>query len=140
MMQHREIQRAWIECLHAGVPACGFENPTIQNMTRFLMKAPEHTWGIPGISGWGGGDAYNKTVLRSLLSTSAYLNASSTWAEQRFFNELAIRALEYDKHPLATEVRRRVSAFSNVSAPNLSGYTCLQNPLQVTSIIEFKAV
>jgi len=43
MAQNREIQRAWIECMDAGRTECAYDNPAIQNMTRFLMKAPEHT-------------------------------------------------------------------------------------------------
>lgn len=136
MMQNREIQRAWIECLDAGAAECDFEVPAIQNMTRFLMKAPEHTWGIPGISGWGGGDAYEKSVLQPLLNTTAFLDASSTWAEQRFFNELAIRALEYANHPLAPSVRQRVSVFSNVQIPSLNGYTKLAQPFSVSETDE----
>ena len=41
MMQNREIQRAWIECLETGAPECDYSNKVIQNMTRMLMKAPE---------------------------------------------------------------------------------------------------
>lgn len=131
MSQNREIQRAWMECLDAGVAACDYSNPTIQNMTRFLMKAPEHTWGIPGISGWGGGDDYIKAQFQALLNTSAYLDASSTWAEQRFYNELAVRALEYDDHVLAADVRRRVDALASVTAPDLTGFKQLSDPLVV---------
>lgn len=128
MSQHREIQRVWMECLQRGDPSCDYDNPTIQNMTRFLMKTPEHTWGIPGISGWGGGDQYAKSKLQPLLNMTDFLNAASTWAEQRFYNELAIRALEWDHHPLASEVRRRVSALSSVTTPDLSNYIKVANP------------
>jgi len=30
----------------------------------------------------------------------SFLHAAITWQEQRVFNELAIQALEHDKHPL----------------------------------------
>lgn len=137
--------------MNAGKPECDPSNPVIQNMTWALMKAPEHTWGTPGISGyinyhsishvailcrfksytlynmytvnsWGGGDNYNVTKFRSQLSTQAYMAASASWvnihmnilspiacadslvkAEQRFFNELAVRSLEESNHPLVCD-------------------------------------
>ena len=61
-------------------------------MTFFLMKAPEHTWGTPGISGWGHGGDYNSTTFRKNLTHEAYMRASASWAEQRLFNELAVHA------------------------------------------------
>ena len=45
MAQNREIQRQWIACMEAGNPACDYSQPAIRNMTRFLQKTPEHTWG-----------------------------------------------------------------------------------------------
>ena len=55
--QYREINRQWIACMDAGRPECGIEQPAIRNMTRFLLKTPEHTWGNPGrysLPGCGG--------------------------------------------------------------------------------------
>ena len=57
MAQHRALQRAWEACLEAerqaaalgqpvavGEDSCEWENSyAIRNMTRFLMKTPEHT-------------------------------------------------------------------------------------------------
>jgi hypothetical protein len=150
----RELQRVWIECMDAGVPECDYSNPSIKNFTRFLMKAPEHTWGIPGVAGWGGGDQWNRTLFwyachvvpllfpgccyllslwshiiltfpvhscRSLINNSAFMDAASTWAEQRIYNELAVQALEYDGHPLAAEARARYSALLGATAPDTTG-------------------
>eukprot|EP00041_Stephanoeca_diplocostata_P006264 m.79354 g.79354 ORF g.79354 m.79354 type:complete len:876 (+) comp16268_c0_seq5:68-2695(+) len=123
MAQNREIQRAWEECLATGDETCDYSNAAIQNMTRFLMKAPEHTWGIPGISGWGGGDSYERSKFLTLRNSTGFLHAAATWAEQRVYNELAIKALEHAQHPLANSVRARVDALSNVVQPDLSAYT-----------------
>lgn len=43
MAVSRGLQRVWGECLKAGEPSCSLDNPTIQNFTWFLLKAPEHT-------------------------------------------------------------------------------------------------
>ena len=42
----------------------------LRNMTFFLFKAPEHTWGTPGISGWGQGGAYNTTKFRQDINNT----------------------------------------------------------------------
>ena len=64
--QNRAMQRVWAKCLASGEPTCSLDNPVIQNMSWALLKAPEHTWGAPGI-GWhagkagGEGNEYNVT-------------------------------------------------------------------------------
>eukprot|EP00928_Gymnodinium_smaydae_P032832 TRINITY_DN23684_c0_g2_i1.p1 TRINITY_DN23684_c0_g2~~TRINITY_DN23684_c0_g2_i1.p1 ORF type:complete len:910 (+),score=102.38 TRINITY_DN23684_c0_g2_i1:52-2730(+) len=131
--QNRALQRAWIRCMKRGEPRCQPTDPAIQNMSFFLMKAPEHTWGTPGISGWGGGSEYNVTNFRKYLTNKTYMRAAASWAEQRVFNELAVRALEEKEHPLASEARREVSVLENVEAPNLS--TLTEVPLD--SIVSF---
>lgn len=46
-------------------------------MTFFLMKHPEHTWGTPGIDGWGAGSNYDAPKFRdTLFKTDPYLDAS----------------------------------------------------------------
>ena len=83
-----------------------------------MMKTPEHTWGTPGIAGWGGGDSYNKTIFTSKLATDNYMNAASSWAEQRIYNALAVAALEEAGHPLASEMRRRYDSVATVTVPD----------------------
>ena len=125
MAQYRAIQRAWIKCLQSHEPRCQPSDPAIQNMTFFLLKAPEHTWGTPGISGWGGGDDYNTSKFRRDLSNLTFMKAAASWAEQRIFNELAARALEVSdvsevsdgSHPLAKLVREELNMVENVEEP-----------------------
>ena len=118
--QFREITRAWLECFQTGDERCSYEDPAIQNMTRWLFKLPEHTWGLPGIKGWGGGDDCNKSTFIPNLSTDPYMRSAMSWAEQRRHNEMAVVALEAAGHHLAPSVRSRYDALSNVAAPDLS--------------------
>lgn len=129
--QHRALQRAWIRCLRSGEPRCTMLDPAIQNFTFFMMKTPEHTWGTPGISGWGGGGDYNTTSFRQHLDNITYLKAAASWAEQRLFNELAARALEETSHPLAKEARDELNMIENVAAPDLSGYLVVTKEMTV---------
>jgi len=122
MAQNRALQRTWIECLDGGEAACQFSDPVIQNMSFFLLKAPEHTWGTPGIEGWGSGDDYSVLRFRKNLTSRAYMSAAASWAEQRFFNELAVRALEEKDHPLAARARAAVEVLETVKEPDMTGY------------------
>eukprot|EP00463_Aulacantha_scolymantha_P000445 TRINITY_DN1267_c0_g2_i2.p1 TRINITY_DN1267_c0_g2~~TRINITY_DN1267_c0_g2_i2.p1 ORF type:complete len:434 (-),score=108.40 TRINITY_DN1267_c0_g2_i2:2-1192(-) len=148
MRQHRAIQTVWIEnCLQQEGELCGdFNHPTVQNFTFYLLKAPEHTWGTPGISGWGKGNEYNKTVFyRNYTSTDnkkysneSYMRASAAWAEQRLFNELAVRAFEEaaDTEPkfrlIAKLLRMTIKSVTEISTFTEKylvdhGYTKLDN-------------
>ena len=130
MAQSRELLRTWSECLDReraeggasrDADSCEWSrSPAIRNMSRFLMKTPEHTWGTPGIGGRQNED-YDTKILQKKLGTDPYLAAASSWAEQRIYNELAVAALETAKHPLASEARRRYALISRVSAPDVSG-------------------
>ena len=122
MAQNRALQRVWIECLNNGDRSCTTENPVIQNFTWALLKAPEHTWGTPGISGWGGGNDYDHSKFRKALQTEPYMKAAASWAEQRFFNELAVRTLEESGHKLASKARAEMDLLVNVDAPSFDGY------------------
>eukprot|EP00045_Choanoeca_perplexa_P009466 m.91447 g.91447 ORF g.91447 m.91447 type:complete len:1043 (-) comp14907_c0_seq2:53-3181(-) len=133
MAQNREIQRVWQACLASGRAECAYDNPTIRNMTRFLMKAPEHTWGTPGVGGgWGAGDLYDKPQFYAHLNNLTFLEAAGTWQEQRVYNELAIQALEHDNHPLARTVRARVTELNNVTVENTAGMTAYQPGQSIT--------
>ena len=134
MAQNRLIQRAWEDCLAkeraagghggGGESSCEWENSAaIRNMTRFLMKAPEHTWGTPGISGWGSGDDYDKANFTAHLNNDAYHAAASSWAEQRIFNYLAAQALVEGNHPLADVVVAELAELSSVTPVDVSGMT-----------------
>lgn len=123
MAQYRAIQRAWLKCTSE---RCQGNDPAIQNMTFFLLKAPEHTWGTPGISGWGGGDDYNTSKFRQDLQNQSFMKAAESWAEQRIFNELAVLALEETNHPLAPLVREELKIIEDVQEPSLDELAELQ--------------
>ena len=105
------------------------QSSAIRNMTRWLFKAPEHTWGTPGIAGWGSGNQYNRTIFLGNLTTPPFYDAAASWAEQRIYNAFAVEALEYAQHPLAKEARARYDDISNVIAPDVTDLRNLSNKL-----------
>jgi len=50
------------------------------------------------------------------------MKAAASWAEQRFFNELAVRTLEESGHKLASKARAEMDLLVNVDAPSFDGY------------------
>lgn len=98
-------------------------------MTWALLKAPEHTWGTPSIVG---GNQYNTSEFRASLNSTNVMHAASSWAEQRFFNELAVRTLEEAAHPIAEQARAEMNAIINVVPPDTSEYTSIPVSQKIT--------
>lgn len=136
MAINRGLQRVWATCLESGDPRCSYSDPTIQNFSWFLLKAPEHTWGTAGIDGiWGKDGTFDTTEMRNetLLNSDPYALAAAAWEEQMNFGELAVRVLEEAGHPLAKPARAEVDLIESVSAPDLTGYT--EVPLE--TVVQF---
>ena len=54
-------------------------------------------------------------------ATKPFMDASSSWAEQRIYNALAVAALEEVHHPMAAEMRSRYESIANnVHVPDVS--------------------
>eukprot|EP01048_Picozoa_sp_COSAG05_P004600 COSAG05_NODE_254_length_12842_cov_140.995292_1_plen_827_part_00 len=137
MAQHREIQRQWIACMKSGEASCQHDDKTIERMTLFLHKAPDHTWGCSSDGGdfnlgfpasqklgHNGVRDYTKLNLSRLLSPPFAHNAG-TFAAQRYYNELAVMALEADSHILATPVRAAITRMTEVAPPSTRGMSKL---------------
>ena len=122
---YREISRQWIACLQAGRPECDYEHPAIRNMTRFLLKTPEHTWGNPGrysLPGCGGStiahphlpcwwDDYRNLSSadgEALLNTQPYRHAAASYAEQRFMSRYLVRIWSFGHAEARARLRRIV--------------------------------
>jgi len=117
--QFREISRARTECLGSG--RCDPQDSRIKYFSRYLIKIPEHTWGLPGVydsANWA------NTLFEKARSGRNYLNCEAAWAEQRQFNQLAIAALE--NHPLAAEIKSRLGKLTP-RIPSSAGMKLLPN-------------
>jgi hypothetical protein len=134
MAQYRTITRARAACLASG--KCSVDDPVLKNipllhypslfnslnkkhMSFWLIKPPEHTWGLPSVgdgqtSLWSNAqfeqvrnEQMYLILVCFLLITSEtftamrYLNCESAWIEQRNFNQLAVDTLALAEHPLA---------------------------------------
>ncbi|XP_071097043.1 uncharacterized protein [Haliotis cracherodii] len=110
-------------CVRKG--ECSGDDPRIKAAVRYLIKAPEHTWGLPSV-----GDTVNWTNTAFNLAKNGknYKNCENAWLEQRQFIDLAFFSLQ--DHPLAVEVKREWEE-QDPSRPDLTGYKPVVNMTQV---------
>ncbi|CAL1525890.1 unnamed protein product [Lymnaea stagnalis] len=115
---YRAFVRAWEQCRDAG--KCLDADPRIQNMLRFLIKLPEHTWGAHDFL-----DHRNWTnaQLAAARKSSNFSETEDTWREQRQFLDFAFNAL--DDHPLKDLVKAEYGDLYAIQ-PDLSGYSAGQ--------------
>lgn len=114
---YRVAAREYASCLAAG--QCDPTNDTrLQQFLLFLMKMPEHTWGLPSIYD----DAnYTNAAFHAARAAgeSTYVNSELSWTEQRFMGtQYAMAALA--DHPLAAQITAAAASLVP-SLPNPAG-------------------
>ncbi|CAL1525888.1 unnamed protein product [Lymnaea stagnalis] len=112
---YRAFLRALDPCISSG--DCSKNDPRIQNMLRYLIKIPEHTWGSHGLID---SIAWSNQALEVARTTKPYQTNEDTWREQREFLDLALSSL--GDHPLAAQVKQQYADLETIE-PDLSGYT-----------------
>ncbi|XP_076091967.1 uncharacterized protein LOC143063623 [Mytilus galloprovincialis] len=119
----RTFQTGLELCFHSN--ECNYTDPRIKDAVRFLVKVPEHTWGLPSVR-----DNINWTnvAFQKALTGSNYRNCVMAWQEQREFLHVALDKL--GNHPLADIVEYLLSETNPVD-PDVGEYQ-IQN---ITSIL-----
>uniref|UniRef100_A0A7S4F6E6 Uncharacterized protein n=3 Tax=Chrysotila carterae TaxID=13221 RepID=A0A7S4F6E6_CHRCT len=112
MATYREIARGLVSCIELG--ACDRHDKTVLNASRFLLKAPEHTWGLPGAndsthwnnSDFGAAYEHDSAVPPQSPQRFNYRDLNEGWQEHRLFNDFALSALR----PHASDVHDTIAA------------------------------
>ena len=93
MSQYRAASTALAKCFDE--EKCSFEDTKVSNASRFLVKLPEHTWGLPSVY-----DNVNWTnaMFEKARNGENFLNCQNSWIEQRYFLNLTLEACY--GHPL----------------------------------------
>ncbi|CAG5115517.1 unnamed protein product [Candidula unifasciata] len=111
---YRAFVRAWESCAELGV--CDDTDQRIQDMLRFLIKLPEHTWGAHNFLDNGNWTNQELAIARQ---SETYKSTENTWKEQRQFLDFALNALK--DHPLSRMVQDEYKDLQ-ASVPDLSDY------------------
>ena len=80
-------------CLQAG--DCSMKDKIVLDATRYLIKLPEHTWGLPGIHdtvNWS-----NIDFQKARQKDGDYKNNENSWIEQRTFLNLTLKVCQGHK-------------------------------------------
>ncbi|KAK3598273.1 hypothetical protein CHS0354_022590 [Potamilus streckersoni] len=114
MAQYRTVSETIMGCINAG--KCSANDPRITDSVRYLIKPPEHTWGVPGVN-----DNVNWSNAQFMKARSAdtFLTCEQSWREQRVFIDMAIEAL--GDHPVVADINYNLNQIIP-EMPSLDGY------------------
>ena len=101
---YRTAASAFAACSRAG--ACDLSDARIAAFARWLLKTPEHTWGLPAIGQDGEYIWGNADLAAARKSLPNFMRHDDSYIEQR--NVTAVYALAaLEDHPLAAEIAAR---------------------------------
>ena len=112
---YRSMALSLDQCLKDG--ACDLSDPVVSNATRFLVKLPEHTWGLSGVRNT---DDWTNSDFKKARTTAEFINNENSWFEQRTFVNLTLEASE--GHKLNEYLNSGLSELKLTDPPNLSEY------------------
>lgn len=124
MAEYRAAGSALLTCLQE--LQCDLDDPKVSKATQFLIKLPEHTWGLPDVYdniNWSN-DAFQ--VARS---RDNYVNCEMSWLEQRQFLNLTLEAAS--GHPLYTYIMNNLLQLQP-NLPSLVNYIKVDPTLPFT--------
>ena len=120
------------ECMQNG--DCDINDQRVFNATRFLIKLPEHTWGLPGIHDTGAWSNVDFQTVRK--SEGTFKDNENSWKEQRTFLNLTLAACE--GHKLHEYMLRNLEDVVPVM-PNITNYKEI-DPLVPVKLLDGKLI
>jgi hypothetical protein len=100
------------------------------NITRWLIKPPEHTWGLPSIDDALASSSWSNALFEKSRRLPGYTNCESAWSEQRMFIQYAVDAaapnaqLQQQMAEALRELRASLPDLSRHSETLASQFTC----------------
>ena len=107
---------------------CELSHSQVRNATRFLVKLPEHTWGLPDV---GDNVNWSNAAFTKAQNLPNYVNCAQSWLEQRNFLDITLQASE--GHPLYNYIFKALQELVP-SPPSLAEYSSV-NPRQTFKIL-----
>ncbi|CAF5142252.1 unnamed protein product [Rotaria sp. Silwood1] len=117
VQQYLALQRALNTCFDRHL--CTINDDQLIDASRYLIKIPEHTWGLPSVYdqvNWS-----NEQFKKVINTVQSYNNCRMAWLEQRDFFDMYLNTVR--DHPLYSIIQDELSAaFINVTRPNLDHF------------------
>ncbi|CAF5025348.1 unnamed protein product, partial [Rotaria sp. Silwood1] len=117
VQQYLALQRALSTCFDRNL--CTINDDQLIDASRYLIKIPEHTWGLPSVYdqiNWS-----NEQFQKVVNSVQSYNNCRMAWLEQRDFFDMYLETVH--DHPLYSIIQDELSAaFNNVTRPHLDHF------------------
>ncbi|XP_033729575.1 uncharacterized protein LOC117318725 [Pecten maximus] len=125
MAKYRAFTSALSSCLRTD--QCDYSDSRIRDAVRFIIKPPEHTWGLPGVS-----DNVNWTnpLFLKARHGKSFHNCEEAWLEQRQFIDIAMEKVK--GHPLSYIAQNEIQQLSP-KEPDLTDYDRVEDVTQVFS-------
>jgi hypothetical protein len=91
------------------------------NITRWLIKPPEHTWGLPDVKDAQASGSWSNALFEKSRHLPGYVSCESAWSEQRAFMQYAVDAAA----PNARLQQQMIEALQEIHAspPDLSQHS-----------------
>lgn len=104
---------------------CDYGDRRIRDAVRFIIKPPEHTWGLPGVR-----DAVNWTNAEFIRARQgqSYRDCEAAWLEQRHFIDVAMEKVK--GHPLAYMAQYQMDQLTP-KEPDLTDYDAVEDKEQI---------
>jgi hypothetical protein len=126
--QHRALARVFDACLSSS--SCTRSHPYMLNITRWLIKPPEHTWGLPNVNDATAASSWSNALFEENRKLQGFTDCESAWGEQRMFNQFAVEAaapnpqLQQQMIAALQEVEASEPDLSQHSETQMSQFTC----------------
>lgn len=112
--EYRAMAKGLLQCMSQG--KCKLDDPVVFNASRYLIKVPEHTWGLSGISDRAN---WSNAQFKKARGDNDYVANENSWREQRQFLELTMEAST--GHPLHDFITSNL-AHLDPAVPDLTVY------------------
>ena len=125
MAEFRALRRAYRDCILAD--DCNEKDARFLNATRFMIKLPEHTWGLPSV-----GDTihWSNAAFEKVKNEPNFQQCINSWIEQRIFTNLTLEAL--GNHPMGQYATKYLSELAVPSWSLLDNYVPFDPTVETT--------
>ena len=111
--------RAYAKSLlhYVSQPGNSLKDPVVYNMSTYLIKLPEHTWGLSGVSD---SEHWSNDQFEKVRQGASFIANENSWREQRAFLDLALGATV--GHPLHDLIMENLKHLEPI-LPNITDYS-----------------